>query len=516
MAAAAVSGDPESIVGTTIAGKYFLHQLLGRGGMGHVYKATLLGPDRPVALKLLVDAWRGDPTLARRFEREALAASRLRHPNSIEVVDFGAADNGALYLAMEFVPGRTLAQVIELEAPLPPARAVHLLAQVLAALADAHANGVVHRDLKPANVMVDPLRDASGFVKVLDFGIATLADLDRDARLTGGDTVYGTPAYMSPEQIRGEALDGRTDLYSAGVMLFEMLSGVLPFDAPSPMAIAAKHLTDAAPRLSARRAGLAASPALEALLARALEKDPALRPASAEAMRADLEASLAALPEPARTPPRLELPRTEGFSRAGVPDLRRPSLRRRAAVMSAAAAAVAIAAWLLLAGGSDEQASGTPSSASAAAHLAISSSPAVQTAAAAAQSPTLVQAAPSAGQQRAASRPRVVPTAAERQRGAQARPDSRPKRVNIGSVRGELNAIPTPPAGSEDGVLVLVATPWANVEVDGVALGETPREVRLPAGNYGVRAMHPDLGIREGRVVVAPGERKLWAARYDP
>src|SRR6266545_3935182 len=177
-------GDAESLVGTTIAGKYFVHQLLGRGGMGDVYKATLLGPDRPVALKLLSKG-SSDPTLPRRFEREVAAASRLRHPNAIEVVDFGETSDGSPYLAMEFVPGHTLAQVISAEAPLPPARAVHLLAQVLAALADAHANGVIHRDLKPANVMIDPLRDAAGFVKVLDFGIATLGERSQRADAHG-------------------------------------------------------------------------------------------------------------------------------------------------------------------------------------------------------------------------------------------------------------------------------------------------------------------------------------------
>src|SRR6266545_4065017 len=236
-------GDAESLVGTTIAGKYFVHQLLGRGGMGDVYKATLLGPDRPVALKLLSKG-SSDPTLPRRFERELAAASRLRHPNAIEVVDFGETSDGSPYLAMEFVPGHTLAQVIAAEAPLTPARAVHLLAQVLAALADA-----------------------AGFVKVLDFGIATLGESSQrgEAPLTGRDMVYGTPAYMSPEQIRGEPLDARSDLYSAAVMLFEMLSGVPPFDAPTPMAIAAKHLIDPAPRLSERRPGVAVPPALEAL-----------------------------------------------------------------------------------------------------------------------------------------------------------------------------------------------------------------------------------------------------------
>ncbi len=505
--------DAESLVGTTIAGKYFVHQLLARGGMGDVYKATLLGADRPVALKLLAKASLSDPALARRFEREAAAASRLRHPNSIEVVDFGTASDSSLYLAMEFVPGRTLAQVIAAEAPLPAARAVHVLAQVLAALADAHANGVIHRDLKPANVMIDPLRDPSGFVKVLDFGIATLADSDGDPRLTGRDVVYGTPAYMSPEQIRGDPLDARSDLYSAGVMLFEMLSGVLPFEAPTPMGIAAKHLADPAPRLSEWRPAVAVPPALEALVTRALEKDPALRPASAEAMRADLVASLAALPEPARAPPRRELPQTEGIPRAAARERRRSSFRGRALLAAGSAAAAATAAALLLAGGRDWVRGDAPRAQSVAQRGAPS--PLAQPAALA--HPPAPAAIAAVGRDARAAPPRgAATTTGERHAVAERRPDARPRPVPIRLVRGELNSVPTPPAATGDGVLVLVATPWADMEVDGIPLGETPREVRLRAGTYSVRAVHPDLGTREDRVVVGAGERKLWAARYEP
>jgi serine/threonine protein kinase len=514
--APARGGDPESLVGTTIAGRYFVHELLGRGGMGDVYKATLLGPDRPVALKLLSKAARADPALLRRFEREAAAASRLRHPNAIELVDFGTAEDGSPYLAMEYVPGRTLAQVLAAEAPLPAARTVHLLAQVLAALGEAHDRGVVHRDLKPANVMVDPLRDAAGFVKVLDFGIATLADAaGGDDRLTGRDLVFGTPAYMSPEQIRGEPLDARSDLYSAGVMLFEMLSGVTPFEAPTSMAVAAKHLTDPPPRLSTRRPGLSAPPALEALLARALAKDPALRPASAAAMRAELVRALEELPAPARAAPPLELPPTELLPRAGgpahteqPPSPRSSTLAPRArAIAAAATGAVAIAAALLAANGRDAEGAAGPTE------------PPAPTVAAPAPAPTPASspAALSSPEPRLSSSPRVPARAAA----APQRPTAAPRRPEPGPapillVRGELNSVPTPPADSGEGVLVLVATPWADLEVDGVRLGETPRELRLRAGTYGVRAVHPDLGVREDRVVVGPGERKLWVARYEP
>jgi hypothetical protein len=518
-------GDAESLVGTTIVGRYFVHQLLGSGGMGDVYKATLLGADRTVALKLLAKAALADPTVARRFEREAAAASRLRHPNAIELVDFGQAADGSPYLAMEFVPGRTLAQVIAAEAPLPAARAVHLLAQVLAALADAHANGVVHRDLKPANVMVDPLRDPAGFVKVLDFGIATLAEGGGagDDRLTGRDLVYGTPAYMSPEQIRGEPLDARSDLYSAGVMLFEMLTGLPPFDAPTPMATAAKHLTEPAPPLSARRPGVKAPRALEALVARTLEKDPARRPASAEAMRADLVASLATLPEPARTPPARELPRTEGFPRAGAPGRGRPPARRRAALAAGGAGAAALLSALLLAAGragvgdagaDARRAAGVPASAAPA--RGAPEPPVAATAPATAPAAVVTPPAAAIAPPARAIEPRRRAPARAGAAASEPRSGGRPQPPPILLVRGELNSVSTPSADTGEGVLVLVATPWAEMQVDGIALGETPREVRLRAGSYGVRAVHPELGVREDRVVVGAGERKLWAARYEP
>ncbi len=515
------------LVGATVAGKYFVHQFLGRGGMAEVYKATELGRDRVVALKILRSSALPDES-ARRFQREIAAASRLRHRNSIEVLAFGTAEDGAVYLAMEFVPGRTLARVIADEAPLAGRRVVHVAAQILDALGEAHALGIVHRDLKPANVMLDPLRDGGDFVKLVDFGIAMLRDQGRaEVRLTQQGTVYGTPAYMSPEQIRGEPPDARSDLYSVGVMLFEMLTGVLPFEAPSPMAVAMRHLTDPAPRVSQVRPDRPIAPALEALVARALEKDCALRPASAAEMREALVATLTALPESERAPPRSELPATAPFPssavvaparvEAGAPGSEpAPDRRRRAWALAAALTLVtvtALAAALPIA-------LRHPKARSQAPRVAPSPEPASAAPAAPAMPPvptvvpvatTAAERAPPASERRPA-RAAIAVTPAS---GGRAVP-RREAALAIRLVRGELNSISTPPAATGDGVLVLEATPWAEVTLDGRPLGETPREVRLQAGTHVVRAVHPEFGVREERVSVRPGERKMWTGSLAP
>jgi hypothetical protein len=230
-------------------------------------------------------------------------------------------------------------------------------------------------------------------------------------------------------------------------------------------------------------------------------------------MRAQLVASLADLPEPARAPPAADLPRTEGFPRAAVLERSRAPRRWRAAAVAAGVPA-AIALGLHLAGGrvgvgAEDPGARTPARAEA------SASPLAQPAAVP-QPPAPARAVLGAPEERAQAQPPSATARVRRHRVAEPRSDSPAKPALIGAVRGELNSIPTPPAATGDGVLVVVATPWANVEVDGVALGETPREVRLRAGTHGVRAVHPDLGIREERVVVGAGERRLWAARYEP
>ncbi len=492
-------------VGTTFARLYFVHQLLGSGGMADVYKATRLDTDRQVALKVVRTGALPDAAATRRFEREAAVAARLRHPCVVEVLECGCSEDGTRYLAMELVPGRTLAQVIAREGPLPEARAVHLASQVLEALAQAHSAGVIHRDVKPGNVMVHGVAGEPERVKVLDFGIATVADPGEGAsRLTQDGMVHGTPAYMSPEQIRGEPLDARSDLYSTGVLVFEMLTGAPPFDGPSNVALAVRHLTDPAPPLSARRAGVA--PALEAVVARALEKDPARRPASATRLKAEL---LAALGAPASAPRTMGPPPTDAFPGPIAPAVPRRVIRRRVAAIAAAGSLLALGIAALLAGGPRRNGRASPP-------------PAIGEPALAPPAPltSTVAASPSAAptQARAVAPPAVAPASSVAPERVAA--PRRPARVAspasaLRVVRGELNSVETPAAATGDGVLVLQALPWAEVSVDGQVLGETPREVRLPAGPHAIRAVHPELGVREERVTVGAGERRLWAVRFD-
>jgi serine/threonine protein kinase len=205
-------GDPYA--GTTLVGKYHITELIGVGAMGRVYRADHLQLDAQVAVKLLNPDVAADAQTVKRFQTEARAASRLRHPNTIQVHDFGQSDTGILFLVMELLRGRNLAQIIGDEPPLSPPRLVDLLGQALAALDEAHAAGVVHRDFKPENIFVETLRTGKEHVKVLDFGIAKLRG-EADANLTSRGAVCGTPDYMSPEQIRGEELDARSTFSDA-------------------------------------------------------------------------------------------------------------------------------------------------------------------------------------------------------------------------------------------------------------------------------------------------------------
>ncbi len=284
---AAPPADP--YVGTVVNGKFEVEALIGQGGMGKVYRARHLTLDRPVVLKMLHRGFSADPEVAQRFHREAKAASRLNHPNSIAVLDFGQAEDGTLFMAMEYLAGRDLARVIADDYPLPETRIVRMGAQILSALAEAHAHGVIHRDLKPENVMIEPRRDEPDFVKVLDFGIAKIQEPGAsEPHLTQAGLVCGTPEYMSPEQAQGRELDARSDLYSVGVLLYQMALGELPFHSDTPVGYLTKHLSEKPVPPRQRRPGLAISDGLESLVMRALSKDPARRFASAEEMKAAL------------------------------------------------------------------------------------------------------------------------------------------------------------------------------------------------------------------------------------
>ena len=279
--------DP--LVGHTLDGKYQLEERLGIGGMGTVYRARHLLIDRPVAVKVLNQRFVEDEAARIRFQREAKAAGRLQHANAVSVTDFGQTTDGFVYIVMELLVGRTLREVLAKEAPLDPARAVSLILQVADAVAAAHEAGVIHRDLKPANIFIVQKPDVPSVVKVLDFGIAKLAaeSLDEDdPTLTVIGAMIGTPRYMSPEQCNGADLTPAADVYSMGVILYEMLTGTVPFSGTSPIAIAMKHASE--PPRSPREIVAAIPEELERVVLLALEKRPEDRPADAAAFRQEL------------------------------------------------------------------------------------------------------------------------------------------------------------------------------------------------------------------------------------
>ncbi len=239
--------ERDPLIGQTLGGRYVITRKLGEGGMGMVYEAErqLAGIAQRVAIKTLHQHLSSDPSIVARFHRECQTIAQLRHPNTIRVEDFGQAADGTLYLAMEFVEGKSVEKALE-DGPMPPERVERIMGQVCGSLAEAHKQGVVHRDLKPDNVVLMDVADEKDVVKVLDFGIAARKDSTDEAKekkLTQQGMVLGTPPYMSPEQFRGQALDARSDIYSLGVMSYEMLTGKLPFEANTPWEWATKHMT---------------------------------------------------------------------------------------------------------------------------------------------------------------------------------------------------------------------------------------------------------------------------------
>jgi serine/threonine-protein kinase len=269
-------------------GKFSILEALGEGGTGRVYRARQVGLDRLVCVKILRASVATDATSARRFEREAKSASRVRHPNSIQVFDIGVLPgDGRAYIAMELVEGSNLAHVIFREWPLSEARTCHIMAQVCDALGAAHAVQVIHRDLKPENIMLERVGADPDFVKVLDFGLAKIA-MPGLPSVTGEGVVCGTPEYISPEQATAAPVDHRADLYSVGAILYHMVTGRLPFDGSSPADFLRKHAREMPRAIRVRRPEAMVSPALESLITRLLDKDPARRPQSADEVSYDL------------------------------------------------------------------------------------------------------------------------------------------------------------------------------------------------------------------------------------
>jgi eukaryotic-like serine/threonine-protein kinase len=271
-------------VGDRVADRYELEELVGEGGMSSVFRARDAVLERRVALKILHEHHARDPEYVERFRREAQAIARLAHPNIVTVIDRGEW-RGRQFIVFEHVSGETLKDVVEREAPLPVERVLALTHQIARALAFAHESGIVHRDVKPHNVLLDD----EGTPKVTDFGIARSLDLDDELTETG--TVLGTSDYISPEQASGERVDERSDQYSLGILLYELLTGEVPYTGPNLMAVALRHLRDPIPSVRALRPDV--PPRVDAVVARALAKRPRDRFPSMEAMTAALEASLA-------------------------------------------------------------------------------------------------------------------------------------------------------------------------------------------------------------------------------
>lgn len=275
--------DTSDLIGRIFDKRYEIIELIGRGGMSTVYRAIQLSMQKPVALKVMTRSLSDDKNQLQRFNQEALASSRLRHPNTIKVFDYGRSEDGYLFLAMEFLEGRTLAHVIKHEGRVPPLRACAIARQTCKSLAEAHRSGIIHRDLKPENIFLTDIHGEVDFVKVLDFGIAKfIADGAPQETLTQTGFICGTPLYLSPEQGLDRELTRRTDLYSLGIILYEMVVGDVPFKADTPIGVVMKHIHDPVPNIRQRLGHTAIPERLEQLIYALLQKDPALRPDSSE------------------------------------------------------------------------------------------------------------------------------------------------------------------------------------------------------------------------------------------
>jgi serine/threonine protein kinase len=475
-----------------------------------------------------------DPEVAQRFHREAKAASRLNHANSIAVLDFGQAEDGTLFMAMEYLAGRDLARVIAEEFPLPEARIVRIGAQILSALGEAHARGIIHRDLKPENVMIERRRDEPDFVKVLDFGIAKITAGADEPKLTAIGLVCGTPEYMSPEQARGEKLDARSDLYALGIVLFELFTGDVPFHGDTPIATIFKHVQDPPPLDGPRGARLpraivpvvakALSKSREDRFGSAVELADALRQARAAtfpemgetpqpfptiAGTSALPRPVAAMPTPTPAPTPIPHSTPAPMPTAGhkapppaarVPVRRpappRPTLPWLAAPILLIVVGIVVAAFLLFRPNPVTPSPSPQPTAGAATSPSPASSPLEVTGTAVAGPGIAASPTPSlAGPSPRVQEPSPTPVAT--------RPSPSPsgRRVEV---------VPPPPPSptvEAKGSLQLLVRPWGEVSVDGVNVGTTPlRPVTLTAGVHQVRLAHPDYQAVQRKVMIRPGE----------
>lgn len=370
------------LIGSIVAERYHIVKKLGEGGMGAVYLGEHVKMGRKSAIKVMSQSLANDPDAIARFNREAANAARINHPNVCAIYDFGETKDGLIYLAMEYIEGEALTDIIEREGVLHPQRAANILRQVGDALQAAHDLGIVHRDLKPDNIMITRGRDGSDVVKVVDFGIAKAMGGEEGQKVTKTGLVVGTPEYMSPEQLAGDKLDGRSDLYSLALVFYRMLTGTLPFQADTAQEVMIKRLTDEPMPLNQALPGANFPPRLQQVMDRALQRMPQERYATVSDFVRDAVAAVSQMPvapagvdteaatqilESVESAATLQVPRTRvAAGRAVTPDTAspqpavslgappRPRKGRRTAIVATAATLIAVgggAAALLLSSG---------------------------------------------------------------------------------------------------------------------------------------------------------------------
>lgn len=289
-----VRRDP--LLGRTIANRFVVESKIGAGGMGAVYRARQLGMDRDVAIKVLLHEFATNATIIKRFHMEALAVSRLQHPNTIRIFDFGQTEDKQLFIAMEFLRGRSLEHELRAHKSLAVNKVLHVISQVCGSLSEAHDKGIIHRDLKPDNIFLCPVGKDENYAKVLDFGVAKLkAEDHRQGTLTQAGMVFGTPKYMSPEQSRSASTDARSDIYALGVIMYEMITGRAPFEADNPLSILIMHVQEPIKPFDVVRPDLLIPAALQRTVYRCLEKHPDKRFESVQQLGDELEAIAKAL-----------------------------------------------------------------------------------------------------------------------------------------------------------------------------------------------------------------------------
>ena len=309
-------GDGSELIGQLIDGRYRLEATLGRGGMGLVYRAAHVGLRRQVAVKILHPSLATSSDVRNRFEREALAVGKIDHPHCVTVYDVGRLADGSLYLAMELLEGRALADVLEQEGQLAPGRALHILAGILRGLSHIHAAGLIHRDIKPENIFLIRQGADEDFAKILDFGIAKpmsgKTDLDDGVKLTQAGMAFGTPIYMAPEQALGNPMDGRADLYAAAVLGYEMLCGQPPFYSEDKLEVMSMHTAKPVPPMRQKliKGGRPVPSSIERLIVRGLTKKPSERYPNADVFLAAVESALRT-PDGGVTDVTIERPETD-------------------------------------------------------------------------------------------------------------------------------------------------------------------------------------------------------------